>query len=88
MTKLKSETWQSGHQTLTICDKCSELLNHSVYNNALTTEIRVESCPDCMKTAKKIIRDLLDCPDLNLDNLEEETIRQIDKATKWLLKEN
>lgn len=84
MAKLESETWR---QTLTICNKCNELLNHSVYHGTLTTEIRVESCPDCMKTAKELIRGLLDCPDLNLDNLEEETILQIDRATRWLLKD-
>jgi len=75
---------------VTVCNKCSELLRHYIYFGSKTIEFRIESCPECSSVkprpdAEEIIRGLLDCPDLNLDNLEEETVRQIDKATKWLL---
>lgn len=88
MSELTSETHV---QLLTICDDCCELLGHHVNTTGKTIEVRVEPCPECCLVkpgpdAKEIIRGLLDCPDLNLDDLEEETIHQINKATKWLLK--
>jgi hypothetical protein len=87
MSELSSET---HIKLLTICDDCCELLGHNINFAGKTIEMRVESCPKCCLVkpgpdAEEIIRGLLDCPDLNLDSLEEETIHQIDKATKWLL---
>lgn len=76
-------------RTITVCDKCCELLEHNTSSEGELIEIRVEPCPDCssQNEAKGIIRSLLGCPDLNLDNLEKETIHQIDRALDWL-KEN
>jgi hypothetical protein len=74
---------------ITVCDKCCELLEHNTSSDGASVEIRVEPCPGCssQSEAKGIIRSLLGCPDLNLDNLEEETIHQIDRALDWI-KEN
>jgi len=82
---MESET---NYKILTVCDKCCELLNHKALSTRKTMEIRVEPCPKCAKEnrpdAKKIIEGLLDSPDLNLDNLEEETKKSIEMAREWL----
>ena len=90
MSELTTETHL---KILTICDECCELLGHHINTVGDTIEIRLESCPECCLVrpgpdAEEIIRGLLDCPDLNLDDLEEETVDQIDKATKWLIDNN
>jgi hypothetical protein len=54
---MDSETWA---QTLTVCDRCSELLNHSVQHSHKTTEIRVEACPECSQPGLKLSADQLD----------------------------
>lgn len=76
-------------RVITVCDKCCELLEHSTSGEGELVEIRVEPCPACSSQdeARGIIKSLLNCPDLNLDSLEKETIHQIDRAVSWL-KEN
>lgn len=82
MSDMKAET---NLHMYTVCDNCCELLMHKIVLNPTNIEVRVEACPDCgSKEAREIIRSLLDCPDLNLDSLEEETIRRKEKANEWL----
>ena len=76
----------SESRTLAACEKCSELLNHRIEPSESGTVVvlRVEPCPDCMGKAKEIVSALLDCPDLNLDELDEVTVDRIGQARKWL----
>lgn len=81
---------------ITVCNKCSELLRHKVINMKKGFEVRVGVCPDCEvntpclnceETKNKyteMIKKLLECPDLNLDELEEHTIEVIKEARELL----
>lgn len=69
---------------LIVCDNCCESLSRHINHSGKTIEIRVKTCSDCLSKAKEIIKGLLNCPDLNFDNLEKESINQINKALKWM----
>lgn len=81
---------------ITVCNKCSELLNHKVINGDKCFEVRVGVCPDCEVNTPclncedikneytTMIKKLLDCPDLNLDELEDSTIEVIKEAQRLL----
>ena len=81
---------------ITVCNKCSELLNHKVINSDKCFEVRVGVCPDCEVNTPclnceetkhkytKMIEKLLGVPDLNFDELDDHTREVIKEAWELL----
>ena len=56
-----TETWNGCKYIITVCDKCSELLKHRTNKpHGISTEIRVEACPECSQAGLKLSEEQLD----------------------------
>ena len=67
-------------RTITVCDECCELLEHSTSGEGELVEIRVEACPECSQPGLKLSKDQLELLRRVIQHVRESRVRPFSLA--------